>query len=228
MTEAYVGVGVHGRSGGVPLARSSRGRQTRGHGTFERARPVPPQAHAGLARDLLRARPLPLAGRPGLGVDPRQPQERRQGWDLHDGVGARRDRHRPDPRAARSARPIVKEPGRVRDLRLLHIVLPRHTADRPALPDLRRPPADRCEPREPVAAERPDAVGLPGGRHRARAELRGIHHRDLPGRDPIRGPRTGRGGRCPGHVLRAADASRGPAPGHAGHHPARRATTSSR
>ena len=48
----------------------------------------------------------------------------------------------------------------------------------------------------------------------------GIHHRDLPGGYPIRGPRAGGGSRRFRHVVRAADASRGPAAGRAGHHPA--------
>ena len=105
----------------------------------------------------------------------------------------------------RRARPAVPEPGRVRPLRLLHVVLPGHAADRPALPDLLRASADRGEPRAAWSLVNVLTLdGVPGRRHRARAELRRVHDRDLPRRDPVGRSRPGRGGRCPRHVLRAS------------------------
>ena len=56
------------------------------------------------------------------------------------------------PGAARRARAALEEPGRVRRLRLLHVVLPWHAADRAAVPDLPGAAADRARTSAPPVA----------------------------------------------------------------------------
>ena len=51
------------------------------------------------------------------------------------------------------------------------------------------------------------------GNDRPRPQLRRLHDRDLPRRDPVGEPRTGRGGGCPGHEVHHEDAARRPAAG---------------
>ena len=70
-----------------------------------------------------------------------------QGPQVDDRARVLRDHPRDDPRAARGARPPVAQRRRLRGLGLLHVVLPGHAPDRPAVPDLPRPSPDRVQPR---------------------------------------------------------------------------------
>ena len=69
------------------------------------------------------------------------------GWaQIHDPARVLRDHPGHDPRAAGCARSPVAQRRRLRRLGLLHVVLPWHAVDRPAVPDLPRPAADRAQP----------------------------------------------------------------------------------
>ena len=59
-------------------------------------------------------------------------------------------------------------------------------------------------PRQALARQRPHAHAVPGGRHRARPQLRRVHDGDLPSRDPVGRPRPGGGRRRARHVVRAS------------------------
>ena len=94
------------------------------------------------------------------------------------------DRARLHPRAPRCARAAQPERDRRRRHGLLHVVLPRHAADRPAVPDLPRAAADRDRARRPVGG--PPHPRRPHRRcPRAGTELRRLHDGDLPRGHPV-------------------------------------------
>ena len=103
---------------------------------------------------------------------------------------------------------LSKNPVAVRRLRLLHVVLPRYALDRAALPDLPGVAATRHEPRARLGHEVPGPEHVRRRRDRSGPELRGVHDRDLPRGDPIREPRSGRGGGRPRDDVPATDAPR--------------------
>ena len=76
-------------------------------------------------------------------------------------LAALRDRARDVPGAARRPRAALAQRGRVRRLRLLHVVLPRHAADRPAVPDLPRAAADRVQPERATSLRRTSSRSTP-------------------------------------------------------------------
>ena len=97
---------------------------------------------------------------------------------------------------------LSTQPDRLSGERVLHVVLPRHAADRADVPDLPGAAADRDQHLGEVhvgtqgARAHPDARGRRGRRAGAGTELRGLHDRDLPRRHPVGGSRAGRGCGC--------------------------------
>ncbi|CAA9342563.1 MAG: ABC transporter, permease protein (cluster 3, basic aa/glutamine/opines), partial [uncultured Nocardioidaceae bacterium] len=194
----------------------------------------------------LGADPLPAQGRSGLGglvrpgrgavlalavrhrLDARQRRVHPRRRALHPDDRGRR--HRPGDRAGalRCPREALQQLGRLRGRRVLRVVLPRHPSDRPDVPALPRPAADRQQPRRPLPQPRHQRRAAADPRRRGRrhpgagTQLRRLHDRDLPRGDPVRRAGTGRGRRRPRHALLGQDAPGRAAAGAARHHPAHR------
>ena len=151
--------GAHGRTRGLRLGRARRfdgdpprsgkggRRQDGGPRAREREDPIPAEGDGYLGGHLLHPRHLPGALIPRHDVHPRELLVHRERAGVHDAAGRLR---------ASSSRAVLAllgalarlstQPGRVRRLGLLHLVLPRHAADRPAVPDLPGAAADRLQP----------------------------------------------------------------------------------
>ena len=131
-----------------------------------------------------RAGAVPLERRPrGRGVHrPERPVHPRRDLD-HDPRVRPVDHARDGPGHRRSPRAAQHEPGDLRDRDALRVARPRHAAAGPDLLRVLRP-----------APGRHRAPADPDRHHRARLQLRRVHDRDLPCRDPGRSARPERGG----------------------------------
>ena len=114
---------------------------------------------------------------------------------VHHAYGDRRHRDRDRARDLGLACPDLEEPDRLRHLRVLRLVLPRHAADRADVPRS----TSRCLPWAPISwratpgsrtasRTRSTSTSTTAGDWRARPELRRLHDRDLPGRASSRSP----------------------------------------
>ncbi len=170
-----------------------------------RARSVQAQAGRRLGGHPRRARGALRCGRLRHRLDARKRGVHRTRHHVDDPDRGSRDRSRLRARASGRARASEPQRDRGRPHELLHVILSRHAADRPAVPDLPRAPADRDRARRPVGGP-PHARRHHGGRDCPGPELRRLHDGDLPGGHPVGGARSVGGRRCDRHDVLPEDA----------------------